>query len=219
MNNRQINSNRNNVNINNYIKKIRNTSNNINSKKNNNIYNEIDVNKKKVIKQQMIKIKKNIIKKIIEKKNIKLRNPLKSKISHGSKQPLFSNYISNNNVLNDNLNNNVRNNLTILNENLNQTQQIKYIKRYKNNTINKKMLNYSQNYLPSTGRNDSNIKNLKFILTTPRIIQKKKNKEITQRNINNNINTLPNNYNDYEIIQFNILGNNTCKNHASLIKK
>ena len=212
-----------NININNYIKKIRNTSNNINSQKNNNIYNEIDVNKKKIIKQ---KITKNILNKIIEKKNIKLRNLLKSKIIHGSKQPLFNSYVNSNNVLNNNLNNNIRNNLTLLNENLNQTQQIKYIKRYKNNTINKKLLNYSQNNLPSTGRSNSNIKNLKFILTTPRISQKKKNEEITQRNINNNINTLPNNYNGYENIQFNIFGNNKrhlypqlAKNHPSLIKK
>ena len=110
-----------------------------------------------------------------------------------------------------------------MNENLNQTQQVNYGKIYKNNNINKKLLN--QKYLPLTERNSSNIKNLKFILTSPGIIQKKINKEITQRSKIHNINTILNNNNSYETIQFNIEGNNNRQLfpqskiiHVSLVK-
>ena len=79
-----------------------------------------------------------------------------------------------------------------------------------NKQYNKKLLN-NTHYQTFTGRNISNIKNLKFLSTTPSKIpkfQKKIKEGITQGNIIHNINNTPHNYNLYENTQSNILGNN-----------
>ena len=197
---------------------------------NNNIYNESDANNGRIIKPQKKKEQMNKIKKIIKEKSIKLRKLPSCQINHGSKHPISNNCANDSNLLNDNINNNIiNNNLNLMNDNLSQSQHINFRVGYINNNTNyrynKKLLNQSQNYQPSSERNKSNIKNLKF-MTTPQKIPKKKIKGgITQGNIIKNIKN-PNDNNPFENIHFNILGNSNRhlylqlkKNKASLVKK
>ena len=172
----------------------------------------------------------NKIKKIIKEKSIKLRKLPSCQINHGSKHLISNNSANDSNLLNDNLKNNIiNNNLNLMNDNLSQSQRINFRVGYINNNINnqynKKLLNHFQNYQPSTERNKSNIKNLKFITTPQKIPKKKIRGGITQGNIIKNIKN-PNDYNPFENIHFNILENSNRHlylqlkgNKASLVRK